>query len=275
MRWLLGYVVALVLLFTVSSRASNEESVQFESLPDAVSDFQRKRALAQGKSITSVPSLSFKGILLFPDGNPPYANIILLHGCTADPFRTEIWAKRLVEWGFSVLSFDGFTPRGLSNVCNSPVDVPAFQRAKDAQGAVNYLSRRGDIDVGKIAVLGLTHGATSTLYALTPYMNRQKVRLKAAAALYPNCGPFSSFTAPLWAIHGEFSHISAGYRCDQILPRVPTEYSSVVRTHYNKQHPTEYFAIDDTELDSLTVPKSKRDHDHLQSLRQFLLVHLK
>lgn len=254
--------------------AAEVEQVRFESLPNIVTAFQRKRAIANGTEVATDEVLSFEGTLTLPTGSPPYTSIILLHGCTSDASRIAAWTETLVAWGYAVLSFDAFKPRGVADICDDPVAVPSFQRAKDIQGAVSYLAERSDMTADKIGALGLTHGGSSLLYALAPYMNRQQARLKAAVALYPICGQFSRFTAPLWAIFGDTRHHSASLRCERKLPRVSSDYVIQVRTHLQKQHPTEYFRITDDGLDDLTNAQTGADQAHLQNLQKFLFDQL-
>lgn len=98
------------------------------------------------------------GSIILPDGKPPFAAVIVLHGCNGVSPNTRVWARRIASWGYAALIVDSFSARGLAQVCDGSRALPGFERAKDVFAAASYLRSRPDIDGGRIAVLGYSHG---------------------------------------------------------------------------------------------------------------------
>ena len=109
------------------------------------------------------------------------------------------WAQDLVAQGYVVMLPDSFTPRGLPNgVCTLPAseshvaDVRA--RVGDAYGALAALRRLPYIDPKHIALMGASHGGTTTLAVMvapTPRADEtaavKRDGFTTGVALYPNC----------------------------------------------------------------------------------------
>jgi dienelactone hydrolase len=107
-----------------------------------------------------------------------------------------------MQRGYVTIWPDSFTPRGkLKGVCTdaSQPRVTYAQRADDAYIALAYLSSLPYVDARRIAVMGGSHGGSSTLAAIvnsSANAERAGKRFAAAIALYPGCG--QSFGA--WSV---------------------------------------------------------------------------
>jgi dienelactone hydrolase len=68
--------------------------------------------------------------------------------------------------------------------------VTYAQRARDAYAALGHLASLPFVDAGRIALLGASHGGTSTLAAIvdSPPNAKGGAHFSAAIALYPACG---------------------------------------------------------------------------------------
>ena len=262
----------LIVCFIETAYTDNFQQVQFSSDTIYISPLRIKRAKELGKDIIVPAAPEFEGTLVFPDKSPPYATIILLHGCTVESEWRAQWQQRLVSWGYAVLIFDAFFPRQIKGTCSNPYAVHPGQRALDIKGAVRFLSQNADIDSNRIGVMGLTHGAWSVLYSLTNKNNN--AWLKAAVAVYPLCGEFSQFSAPVWVLTGEQRHGSDSYPCDKFLPEVPSDYEITLRTYFGSKHPMEMFAIDDASSNNLTHSNEGTDSQLIDDIHEFLLRHL-
>jgi hypothetical protein len=85
------------------------------------------------------------GQLYQPAGGGPFPAVVFLHGCAGiDPVQGH-WAYRLQQWGYVVLLVDSFGPRGVTNLCASPVALSPmdlqYVRMPDAYAAQAYLGR--------------------------------------------------------------------------------------------------------------------------------------
>ncbi|QLJ01666.1 alpha/beta hydrolase [Streptomyces sp. NEAU-sy36] len=122
--------------------------------------------------------LQLAGHLYLPDGaDGPLAAIVVGHPTTGVKEQAPaVYATRLVEAGFAVLTFDAAfqgesegMPRGLED---------PFQRAEDFRAAVSYLTTRPEIDSERIGVMGVCGSG-----AYAPYAAQTDHRMKAVAGV--------------------------------------------------------------------------------------------
>lgn len=187
-------------------------------------------APAWSQSVQDVSFVNSQGVLLTgklyrPSWSGARPAVVLMHGCAgiysySDPARgiarlyTE-WANRLASAGYVALLVDSFGPRGTpQNQCgNGPVGVSEVSdRPHDANAARAFLaSRTGEVDGQRIALLGWSHGGSSTFSALSNTMATAG-GFRAGFAFYPGCGLYNAFGgiststyvpyAPLLILHG-------------------------------------------------------------------------
>jgi dienelactone hydrolase len=180
------------------------EAVEFESASYTYtpSPFKVRQAKKLGipVEIKTEPAISLSGYLAKPLAEEPRAAIVLLHTCNGLSEHEEMWSKRLVDWGYVVLSVDSFTARGLDYTCDGRVGhyVGPWARALDAYGAKQYLSTRSFVDSARIAVMGMSHGGNTVLETIKQSIS-EGLAMKpfhAAIAYYPHCGKPESINAP-------------------------------------------------------------------------------
>ena len=141
---------------------------------------------------------SFPFTLSRPPGNGPFPAVVILHDCSGlgprssgAPWR---WSSELTQRGYVTLWPDSFTPRGRPRgICTdaSAPRVTPEERAGDAYAALAYLQSLPFVDARRVAVMGGSHGGSSTLATIvaTPgNAARTKSGFAAAIALYPSCG---------------------------------------------------------------------------------------
>ncbi len=131
------------------------------------------------------------GSIILPEGSPPFAAVVVLHGCNGVSQNTRVWARRLASWGYAALILDSFSPRGIDNVCSRGMQFPGAERAKDAFAAAAYLRTRKDIDPDRVGLLGYSHGGWTALAAARERAAAESGTKPFAAivAYYPNCPP--------------------------------------------------------------------------------------
>ena len=148
---------------------------------------------AQAGDLSSLPFWLSK-----PAGNGPFPAAVILHDCSGlgprssgAPWR---WASELAQRGFVTVWPDSFSPRGHPRgVCTdaSPPRISPDERAGDAYAALAHLQSMPFVDARRVALLGGSHGGSSTLATIidTPEnAARDSSGFAAAIALYPGCG---------------------------------------------------------------------------------------
>jgi dienelactone hydrolase len=152
-----------------------------------------------------------------PAGDGPFPAIVILHDCSGlgprssgSPWR---WSAELTAKGYVTIWPDSFTtrghPRGVCTDASAP-RVLFGQRAADAYAALDYLGTLSYVDATRVAVMGGSHGGSSTLAATVDAAvnSRRAGRFAAAIALYPGCGR----TMGGWTVtRAQDGHEIAGY----------------------------------------------------------------
>ena len=142
--------------------------------------------------------------VLKPEGNGPFPGVVILHDCSglggASSGSPGRWGSLLAGQGYVVVIPDSFLPRGFpEGVCTvqsgAGVDNKVGPRARsfDAYAALAYLRSLPFVDGKHIAVMGGSHGGSSTLATMVitgaPQIDAQRRDgFVAAVALYPGCG---------------------------------------------------------------------------------------
>lgn len=194
--------VFAALLFTVVT------GVVQAALPAAIAVELPSLDVGADGARTMVPALLFR-----PANGEAGARIplvVALHGC-GGMFSTRkglehmlserfsMWTQAFLDDGYAVLWTDSFTPRGQRQVCTIKTGertINASTRRLDALGALAYGSKLPGIDPQRIAVVGWSHGGSTTLATINAG-NAQVMALRsgpnalpffrAAVAFYPGC----------------------------------------------------------------------------------------
>ncbi len=150
----------------------------------------------QPVAASETPQLQYT--LTKPAGEGPFPAVVILHDCSGlgprssgAPWR---WSAELTQHGYVSIWPDSFSPRGHANgVCTdaSPPRVTFDERARDAYAALAYVQSLPFVDARRVAVMGGSHGGSSTLAAIVDSPQNSShgaVGFAAAIALYPGCG---------------------------------------------------------------------------------------
>ena len=193
-------------------------------------------------SFPTQQGLTITGKLFLPAGaSSPAPAVVLLHGCSgifsySDPTKGlallyKEWGERLTNAGYAALVVDSFTARRMpQNQCGNGTDGASevTDRPYDASAAAQFLKNAysGWIDASKIALLGWSHGGSSTLSTLSDAMSSTLgKRFKGGFAFYPGCGLYNAFGgiststyvsyAPLHILHGSIDPLYTNAYCDR------------------------------------------------------------
>ena len=147
-------------------------------------------------------SHSTRAWAVYPEGSPPRALVVLLHGCgglftESGSLQTRFrdYLPALLDRGFGVLLIDSFTLRGRREICTqrySERQIKSADRANDVLEALTW-SRGFDQTQGvPVVLIGWSNGATSLLEVLHQVTVHSAwagsgVRIDRAIAFYPGC----------------------------------------------------------------------------------------
>lgn len=164
-------------------------------------------------------TLPVPGILFRPRGTGRVPAVVLLHGCAGIGRSTYGWALWLRERGYAALVVDSMAPRHVRSVCVVGGHPTTGDQALDAFGALALLRARFDIDAGRIAVMGWSHGGGAVLYAASARRSGETRgaggSFRAAVAFYPGCGAFPPGVAtPLLLLLGSADDWTPPAKCE-------------------------------------------------------------
>lgn len=140
--------------------------------------------------------VTLAGTLQLPKlGNDKLPAVVLLHGSggmggTGGPIVE--WSRELNEIGVATFAVDSFSGRGIIETVTDQSRLARLNMIIDAYRALDLLSKHRQIDPARIAVMGFSRGAQSSLYS--SLVRFQKMHGPAGAAfaahigLYAPCG---------------------------------------------------------------------------------------
>ena len=224
-RWLKALtllIVAGACLGPNAGPARADEQVRFDSAAARPSPFRERLAKQRGEVIPPAQGVPLIGYLSRPQGDGPFPAVVVMHGCGGLSSRVRNAVPRqLVSWGYAVLVVDSFATREVKSTCaNLPSDshYSLSDRVFDAYGALDFLSGQGFVDPKRIALMGFSAGAVSTLEATKTDGDEQLMdrKFKAAVAYYPTCrASEGDATVPTLIMVGELDDWGPPERCRQ------------------------------------------------------------
>jgi dienelactone hydrolase len=138
--------------------------------------------------------------LFRPAGGGAAAAVAIFHGCGGPGQNTARMAGILRDWGYVALVVDSFSARGLTDVCgrNWPSQADAEKRARDIDGALQWLAGRDFVDPKRLAFMGYSYGGgVALLRALSPQPADAAPIARAAILVYPDCALADALGAKL------------------------------------------------------------------------------
>jgi len=163
-----------------------------------------------------------------------------------------MWSKRLVDWGYVVLSVDSFTPRGLDYICDGRIGhyVGPWARALDAYGAKQYLSTHSFVDPARIAVMGMSHGGNTVLETIKQSISEGLAvkPFQAAIAFYPHCGKPESINTPTLILTGDKDSWTPVELCEEFVGNFDSQNEIKLKVFAGAYHAFDHPGIDIVEL---------------------------
>ena len=267
-----------VLVMLLAGEAAEIETVHFQS------DDHRTRLVAY---------------LFEPQGPPPHAAIVLLHG-RAGPYsslangvynsttlskRHQEWGNFWAERGYYALLVDSFGPRGhakgfpAGSYADRPPEVSEQTvRPLDAYGALRYLRAHKRVTPDRIGLQGWSNGAMTVMATMSDQAPSQmEPGFRAALAEYPGCGmdavkgEYRSYAPILMLLAGDDEEVNPQV-CQQFAQRAKAAGSPLtVHTYPGAQH-----NYDDPGKKKQSVPANHQaTEDTFRRAEAFFARHLK
>lgn len=169
--------------------------------------------------------------------------VVALHGCGGLygrdkdlTSRHRAMAELLEQESYHVLFPDSLKPRGKESLCSEKIgtrEITSANRRLDVLGALTWMATRPDVDAGRIALLGWSHGGSTVLSANNRQLSEvagHEVKPRAAIAFYPGCTAYLNArggyrpNTPLLLMIGEKDDWTPPKPCIALHEKVRTQY---------------------------------------------------
>ncbi len=205
-------------------------------------------------------TLQLAATLYLPHKTGRHPVVALFHGCGGVGQNVVRMAQLLSARGYATLVVDSFGARGIRDACttNWPSQAQALERTQDIQASVLWLMARGDVDAGRVGVIGYSYGGgVALLYALISEAQERALavatmdgpssrRAAAVVAVYPDCalqdglGDSIGVWQPLMIAIAELDDWTPKHQCDALLGRIKRR-RELIETHV---YPGAYHSFD-------------------------------
>jgi dienelactone hydrolase len=221
--------------------------------------------------------------LIKPEGNGPFPAVVLLHGCEgmgeAGSDSYNRWASRLKSWGYLTLQVDSFGPRGDSFICSNDDLMKKYvpKRAMDAHDAQSYLAGLRFVDPKRIAVMGWSHGALSTIASVSETPGKNVVPFQASIAFYPYCyKTLDDLNAPLLILIGGADDWCPAELCSSNMPKQgKTKHEVVLKVYPGAYHNFDWPDMNVIYMGHVLQYNGQAASDSILQVKGFLEKHLK
>lgn len=189
-KFLIGSAAALLWVAGMLSSAQAQTFVRIESRPFVSTTLTQDQVLNGEK--TGTPA-TISGILRIP-GPPSDTSklpvVLFLPGLGGINIAHDDWTAEIDGMGAITFIVDSFTGRGLL-LLPEHARLPALARLADAYAALEVLSKHPRVDISRVAIMGLSHGATAALYSSNERFRKQfssgDLTFAAHVGLYGHC----------------------------------------------------------------------------------------
>ena len=178
-------------------------------------------------AVTSSAPASLTAELYTPRGTGPFPAVILMHGCG-----------------------------GLKRLCAGSPVLTGRMRAPDVFAAAQYLKTLPQIDAGRIAAIGYSHGGWTLLTSASTERQHPDVSIRAFIMFYPSCGGLTKLpgSTPILMLLGAKDDWALAAPCEALAKSATAAGRSVTAVVYpNARH-----HFDGAEVRRLTIVADAR-----------------
>jgi len=185
------------------------------------------------------------GTLALPPGTGHVPAVVLTHGCSGVTLAETGWADQLNKIGIGTLVLDGFTPRGIQEICTGRFTVNTASLIVDTYRARDLLATHPRIDPSRIALMGFSFGGRTAVWAsLTRFQQLYGAAPQPFAAtlvFYPtSCyltmADEEQVSGPIRILHGDADDWTPVVPCRQYVERMRRAGRDVALFEYSGAH---------------------------------------
>jgi dienelactone hydrolase len=182
------------------------------------------------------------GVLRLPEGTGPVPAVVVTHGCSGITGAETHWAESLPQLGIATFVVNSFAGRGIPRVCSGPHTISAASVLTDVYRARDLLAAHPRIDLTRIALLGISFGGRTALWASHPRFQQRYGSGTSGFAAYLAFYPTSCHIrladedrvgdAPIRIFHGAADEITIIDRCREYVARLRNAGKDVALFEY-------------------------------------------
>ena len=144
--------------------------LNFSKVPEASKGYTETAVSIEVPETDGIPAHTIPAIVTVPDGEGPFAAVVMLHGTGSDKHEAgmgyDYAAPVLAEAGIATIRFDfmgnGESTASYSDYCYTSANI-------DAKAAADYVAALENVNADKIGVMGWSQGGTNALLAAAAY----------------------------------------------------------------------------------------------------------
>ena len=144
--------------------------LNFSKLVEASKGYTETAVSIEVPETDGIPAHTIPAIVTVPDGEGPFAAVVMLHGTGSDKHEAgmgyDYAAPVLAEAGIATIRFDfmgnGESTASYTDYCYTSANI-------DAKAAADYMAALENVDADKIGVMGWSQGGTNALLAAAAY----------------------------------------------------------------------------------------------------------
>lgn len=173
---------------TAASLLPKDAPARIEAIPIqtlTISDEQFLKGDAYGRPTTVA------GVLRVAQGSGRLPLVVLVPGSGGINMGADLWDRQFEAMGISTFMLDSFAGRGIVNTIVDQSQLGRLNGILDLYRALAVLAAHPRVDPNRIAVMGFSRGAQTTLYSSLKRFQRMwnagGIEPAAYIALYPPC----------------------------------------------------------------------------------------
>lgn len=116
-------------------------------------------------AVSEATPATVTAVLSVPPADSPVPAVVITHGCGGLSGGANTWGRNLVEFGYATLVIDSFKGRGVREICSGRENMNIASVLFDVYRGLDWVADDPRIDDSRVALLGLSFGGRTALWA--------------------------------------------------------------------------------------------------------------